>query len=647
MEKTIFISYCHLDSASVDKIEQDLRPLSLKFHRDIRDIELSGSIKDFMNLIKTADYVMLILSDNYFKSQYCMYEILELFTLDNYREKIIPIRLKDLIIKNEELVNYLAYWEKEIKRVNEMVKNNLESIEGTHSIASKIELYRKIRINLDSLSEKLFGLGIEDLDHLRTTKYDSLLKKIGLKDEHLLGDVLKVQSMIGENQDLGVSELVRKYPNHNKVLFLKAYTEANKGHHANAIFYYNEILKTERNNDSVYLNLGIAYFALQDYEQAEKSLEKSLNLNHTNALAYYYLAELHALDLNDSAIVNYKKSIEFNPNQFYAYYGLGKLHKKEKKYKEAIDNFLKAVNLDNNNEGILLTLSETYEKIGDVTSAYHWLWAANQLNPYNQTTLLKMAQMHNEQQGYATTEHEKAIESPNEKTIYSSIHEKESKRAIKDEYLTIKSPMIGTFYKNKAIKFVDGSVGDYYDVSGTVEGYSNEPFVKEGDKIEIGQVLYVIEAMCLFNHIESEVSGYIEKVLVDDKTPVEYDQPLFILCREQPIDMNEFKKKSDKYLYVIKSPLIGRFFRSPKVIGCGSDEYSSTRYPGEYSEGAPFVNVGDEIKIGNPVCCITCMGLVNEVESEMNGFVAKILVSDAEDVEYDQPLFLVSDERIK
>ncbi|MEO5909686.1 MAG: acetyl-CoA carboxylase biotin carboxyl carrier protein [Pelobium sp.] len=76
-------------------------------------------------------------------------------------------------------------------------------------------------------------------------------------------------------------------------------------------------------------------------------------------------------------------------------------------------------------------------------------------------------------------------------------------------YITIKSPMIGTFYR-----------------SSTPDKPS---FVNVGDEIVVGQVLCIIEAMKLFNEIESEVSGRIVKVLTDNSQPVEYDQPLFLV----------------------------------------------------------------------------------------------------------------------
>jgi acetyl-CoA carboxylase biotin carboxyl carrier protein len=77
------------------------------------------------------------------------------------------------------------------------------------------------------------------------------------------------------------------------------------------------------------------------------------------------------------------------------------------------------------------------------------------------------------------------------------------------QYITIKSPMIGTFYRKPA---------------------PDKPmFVEVGSSISKGDVLCVVEAMKLFNEIESEISGKIVKILVDDMSPVEFDQPLFLV----------------------------------------------------------------------------------------------------------------------
>ncbi|WP_461448660.1 acetyl-CoA carboxylase biotin carboxyl carrier protein [Mucilaginibacter sp.] len=77
------------------------------------------------------------------------------------------------------------------------------------------------------------------------------------------------------------------------------------------------------------------------------------------------------------------------------------------------------------------------------------------------------------------------------------------------KYITVKSPMIGTFYRSASPE--------------------KPMLVNVGDEISEGNVLCIIEAMKLFNEIESEVSGRIVKILVDNASPVEYDQPLFLV----------------------------------------------------------------------------------------------------------------------
>jgi len=77
------------------------------------------------------------------------------------------------------------------------------------------------------------------------------------------------------------------------------------------------------------------------------------------------------------------------------------------------------------------------------------------------------------------------------------------------KYVTVKSPMIGTFYRSSSP--------------------DKAPFVNVGDEIKAGQVICIVEAMKLFNEIESDISGKIVKVLIDNAQPVEYDQPLFLV----------------------------------------------------------------------------------------------------------------------
>ena len=80
---------------------------------------------------------------------------------------------------------------------------------------------------------------------------------------------------------------------------------------------------------------------------------------------------------------------------------------------------------------------------------------------------------------------------------------------VESKYVTIKSPMIGTFYRSPSP--------------------DKDPYLNIGDSIKPGKVICIVEAMKLFNEIEAEISGTIVKVLADDSSPVEYEQPLFLV----------------------------------------------------------------------------------------------------------------------
>jgi acetyl-CoA carboxylase biotin carboxyl carrier protein len=128
-------------------------------------------------------------------------------------------------------------------------------------------------------------------------------------------------------------------------------------------------------------------------------------------------------------------------------------------------------------------------------------------------------------------------------------------------------------------------------------------------KTASSQQVYVQSAPVLTNpvaHAIAPVSNPVSVPTTENKTPT-----------------NQANPSNDSKYVTIKSPMIGTFYRSS-----GPDK-------------APFVNVGDDISAGKPVCIIEAMKLFNEIESDIKGKIVKVLVNDATPVEYDQPLFLV------
>ena len=110
---------------------------------------------------------------------------------------------------------------------------------------------------------------------------------------------------------------------------------------------------------------------------------------------------------------------------------------------------------------------------------------------------------------FTTIEQPKIVKTeiqPQASTVENKVSEVKKEKTSNNNII-IKSPMIGTFYRSP--------------------NPESDPFINEGDSIKVGQTICIVEAMKLFNDIESEISGKIVKILVDDNSPVEYDQPLF------------------------------------------------------------------------------------------------------------------------
>jgi acetyl-CoA carboxylase biotin carboxyl carrier protein len=116
--------------------------------------------------------------------------------------------------------------------------------------------------------------------------------------------------------------------------------------------------------------------------------------------------------------------------------------------------------------------------------------------------------------------------------------------------------------------------------------------------------------------------GNVNTIASQIATPPQIQTSSPVAVSEKKVLEKDPVSDDSSYL-VIKSPMIGTFYRSS-----GPDK-------------AAFVNIGDEIKEGTPVCIIEAMKLFNEIESDMKGKLVKVLVNDATPVEYDQPLFLV------
>ncbi len=160
-----------------------------------------------------------------------------------------------------------------------------------------------------------------------------------------------------------------------------------------------------------------------------------------------------------------------------------------------------------------------------------------------------------------------------------------------------------------------------------------QKFIQDLAKADIVKIELKTEELDLTVQFKQEVKepeNNNEKIIIPQLPPM----PVNTVQQPQPMvqqpqapqnteNKTETEKKEDEELLVIKSPMVGTFYRRPAP------------------DKPPYVEVGDYVKPGQVVCIIEAMKLFNEIESEVEGTIVKILVEDATPVEFDQPLFLV------
>jgi hypothetical protein len=156
-ENSVFVSYAWGGESerTVDELEQAFSKRGIHIVRDKKDIEYKGSIEEFEQRIAKGECVILVISDEYLKSEHCMYELVEVAKNQNLRKRIFPIVLDDArIYRPVDRLAYIKYWEEKGKQLNQAIKD-VEMLSNLAGISSGLDKYVYIRANFDYLTEAL------------------------------------------------------------------------------------------------------------------------------------------------------------------------------------------------------------------------------------------------------------------------------------------------------------------------------------------------------------------------------------------------------------------------------------------------------------------------------------------------------------
>ena len=164
MPINIFLSYCWKDEKYADDIEQYYRNSEIIIHRDKKDIRYWGSIEEFMNSIRNANFSILIISDNYLKSKNCMYEVLQVMKEKDCRKRIFPLVVSNHIYELGASIEYIKYWEEKFNNLAQERQNIHD--ENASDIDNQLREIKEISLSIGSFIKIVMDMNnprIEDI----------------------------------------------------------------------------------------------------------------------------------------------------------------------------------------------------------------------------------------------------------------------------------------------------------------------------------------------------------------------------------------------------------------------------------------------------------------------------------------------------
>jgi hypothetical protein len=177
---SVYVSYswgAEEETRLVDKLEEACRKRGIELKRDKKQIDYGDSIRAYMDELGGGHHVILVLSDAYFKSEYCMYELKAIYDKKDFRKRVYPVVLKGTRFhKARERVPYLRYWETEITAL----KEELATVDRTYTSKSNEDLdaYADFRRLMDELQAILADMNSLTADVHVNTDFEALLNRL-------------------------------------------------------------------------------------------------------------------------------------------------------------------------------------------------------------------------------------------------------------------------------------------------------------------------------------------------------------------------------------------------------------------------------------------------------------------------------------
>ena len=220
--KTLFISYSSKDKAIIKEIESYLSVIpesELKLVRDTKAVGYKQSFKVFMQSIQDQDYALLFISDNFLKSEWCMFEVLEVMKDKNFDAKTLYVfsNQKPAIFTFNDRKAYADYWSKQAKNVQAAIT---EKVQQNQAVAQdeqdSLKRYQDINSNIQDFLAKVVGQQVKTHEEFEKEQYKSLLDFMNIQQDEqaLINSIQTIITIKNEQQrDVAINKFRKEYAN--------------------------------------------------------------------------------------------------------------------------------------------------------------------------------------------------------------------------------------------------------------------------------------------------------------------------------------------------------------------------------------------------------------------------------------------------
>ncbi|RZJ93066.1 MAG: toll/interleukin-1 receptor domain-containing protein [Hymenobacter sp.] len=313
---TIFLSYCWANEAEAEQIYRDLQAVGITVRKDSHQMAYRDSISQFMQSIRSADYALLLLSEQYLKSQSCMYEVGQLFQEQDAHRRLLPVLLDGTRIHGpRERLTYVRYWQEQQK----MLQKELRPLDPANAagLYAQLRIIQDIAGHIDGFLSTVTDMQAITFSKLRQRAYRPLLLAAGFQDITHLYELLNVFTLKGhEEREMALDVYLTRFPADAFYHGVKAGICRDAGRINQARFHYEQAIELRPQHTEALNNLGELYRTrLNDPATACTYYERALAVDPKMTIARLNLGYVHNehFKKSDAARAQYEAILAYEP----------------------------------------------------------------------------------------------------------------------------------------------------------------------------------------------------------------------------------------------------------------------------------------------------------------------------------------------